>query len=93
MLGTNKSRINSGSHVLAWMLGQADVWYLLYRCAHYVSKTNNGEEGNTKLSILNNFFNLEQEEGEEEDEQEELENTQYQTNEQNLNNIDGLYNF
>lgn len=80
MLGTNKSRISSGSHVLAWMLGQADVWYLLYRCAHYVSKTHNGEEGNTNVSILNNFFSLEEEE---------QENTQYQSNEQNNNN-DGL---
>lgn len=60
MLGTSKSGIRNGRHVLSWILGQADVWYLLYRCAHYVSKTHSGEEDNTNLSILNKFFSLEE---------------------------------
>lgn len=62
MLRTKKSGgLGTGRHLLAWILGQADVWYLLYRCAHYVSKTHNGEDDNTNLSILNNFFSLEEE--------------------------------
>lgn len=60
MIGANKSGIKAGRHALAWFLGQADVWYLLYRCAHYVSKTHSGAEDNTNLSILNNFFSLEE---------------------------------
>lgn len=60
MLGTEASGIKAGRNALTWALGQTDVWYLLYRCAHYVSKThgtNNIEtNGNTNISILDKFF-------------------------------------
>lgn len=65
MLG---AELSAGRHALAWVLGQTDVWYLLYRCAHYVSKSQSAAHGgggyapenNSGVSILENLFTLEE---------------------------------
>ncbi|XP_017778270.1 PREDICTED: BTB/POZ domain-containing protein 6 isoform X2 [Nicrophorus vespilloides] len=81
-------------HALAWVLGQTDVWYLLHRCAHFVSKSNIGGGGgydqlcdedeepayqNVGLSILDNLFT-------EDEEEPVFENNQHLDPEQTLNN-------
>lgn len=56
MLGAEQSGLNTGRHALTWVLGQTHVWYLLYRCAHYVSKTHDPDQ--SSVSILNTLFSL-----------------------------------
>lgn len=58
MLGAEHASLTAGRHALAWVLGQTDVWYLLYRCAHYVSKGRNPSQ--SSVSILDNLFTLEE---------------------------------
>lgn len=62
MLRAETSGLKAGRNALTWALGQTDVWYLLYRCAHYVSKTHGTNDietdgnTNTNISILDKFF-------------------------------------
>lgn len=58
MLGVEQASLSAGRHALAWVLGQTDVWYLLYRCAHYVGKGRGQTQGG--VSILDNLFTLEE---------------------------------
>ena len=51
------SGLNTGKQALTWVLGQAHVWYLLYRCAHYVSKANDPSQ--SSVSILDSLFSVE----------------------------------
>lgn len=60
MLGAEQAGLSAGRHALAWILGQADVWYLLYRCAHFVSK-GQGPPAQSSVSILEDLFTLEDE--------------------------------
>lgn len=59
MLGAEQASLTAGRHALAWVLGQTDIWYLLYRCAHYVSKSPASPQ--SSVSILDNLFTLEEE--------------------------------
>ncbi|XP_022907398.1 BTB/POZ domain-containing protein 6-B isoform X2 [Onthophagus taurus] len=56
MLGAEQSGLANGRHVLTWALGHTHVWYLLYRCAHYVGKSQDPNQ--SSVSILDNLFNL-----------------------------------
>lgn len=38
MLRETESSSSATKYLIQWVLSQADVWYLLYRCADYVSK-------------------------------------------------------
>lgn len=58
MLGAEQASLSAGRHALAWVLGQTDVWYLLYRCAHYVSKGKGPAQ--TGVAVLDNLFTLEE---------------------------------
>lgn len=59
MLGTEQAGLSAGRHALAWILGQANVWYVLYRCAHYVSKGHGPSSQNSNVSVLEDLFTLE----------------------------------
>lgn len=65
MLGAEQTGLNAGRHVLAWVLGQTDIWYLLYRCANYVSKSHSYTP--SSVSILDNLFTLDEEQIEQND--------------------------
>lgn len=58
MLGTELTNLSTGRHILAWVLSQTDIWYLLYRCAHYVGKN---QEQTSNVSVLDNLFTLDDE--------------------------------
>ncbi|XP_064211868.1 BTB/POZ domain-containing protein 3 isoform X3 [Tribolium castaneum] len=58
MLGAEQAGLNAGRHALAWVLGQTDIWYLLYRCANYVSKGHG--QSPSSVSILDNLFTLDE---------------------------------
>ncbi|KAK9743647.1 hypothetical protein QE152_g8459 [Popillia japonica] len=58
MLGAQQAGLNTGRHALTWVLGQTHVWYLLYRCAHYVSKAHDQDQ--SSVSILNSLFSLDE---------------------------------
>lgn len=58
MLGAEHGGLSAGRHALAWVLGQTDVWYLLYRCAHYVSKAHAPSQ--SSVAVLDNLFTLEE---------------------------------
>jgi hypothetical protein len=58
MLGAEQAGLNAGRHALAWVLGQTDIWYLLYRCANYVSKGHGHSP--SSVSILDNLFTLDE---------------------------------
>lgn len=65
MLGTEHGSLTAGKHALAWVLGQTDVWYLLYRCAHYVSKVQSAHPvQNSTASVLDDLFTLEEDRNE-----------------------------
>lgn len=57
MLGSDQAGLRAGRHALAWILGQANVWYVLYRCAHYVSK-GHGPSQSSNVSVLEDIFSL-----------------------------------
>ncbi|XP_031349878.1 BTB/POZ domain-containing protein 6 isoform X2 [Photinus pyralis] len=58
MLGAEYASLSKGRHLLAWVLSQTDVWYLLYRCAHYVGKN---QGATSSVSVLDNLFTLDEE--------------------------------
>lgn len=62
MLGTEHGGLTAGKQALAWVLGQTDVWYLLYRAAHYVSKVHSTQpvQHSTSASVLDDLFTLEE---------------------------------
>lgn len=59
MLGAEHASLSAGRHALAWVLGQTDLWYFLYRCAHYVSKSQTQQTHQSSVSILNDLFMVE----------------------------------
>lgn len=40
MLRETSETASTAKYLFQWMVSQANVWYLLYRCAEYVNKTN-----------------------------------------------------
>ncbi|XP_074036981.1 BTB/POZ domain containing protein 3 lute isoform X2 [Leptinotarsa decemlineata] len=67
MLGAEQSGLSVGRNALTWILGHADVWYLLLKCATFVSKRH-GNFPQSTVSILENLLMLD--EGQEDDEEE-----------------------
>ncbi|KAG5895179.1 hypothetical protein JTB14_007346 [Gonioctena quinquepunctata] len=68
MLGSEQNGLSVGRNALSWILGHADVWYLLLKCATFVSKKHAQFPHNT-VSILETL--LMPDEGTEEEEEEE----------------------
>lgn len=46
-------------HLVKWLLTSADIWYMIYKCADYVSKA----QGPTQhsLQVLNTIFTVDDE--------------------------------
>ncbi|CAH1162961.1 unnamed protein product, partial [Phaedon cochleariae] len=69
-----------GRHALAWLLGHADVWYLLVKCANFVNKRHARAAGHfpqNTVSILENLLMLDEGNDEEEVNREELDDDEY----------------
>lgn len=47
-------------HLVKWLLTSADIWYLVYKCADYVSKAQGPAQNS--LAVLDTIFTVEEEE-------------------------------
>ncbi|XP_050295421.1 BTB/POZ domain-containing protein 6-B-like isoform X2 [Anthonomus grandis grandis] len=69
MLGDDHLGIKAGKTALTWVLGQTNVWYMLYHFAHKASKDTSFTQIQSDVSILEDLFKL----GRETDQQTDLE--------------------
>lgn len=79
-MGAEQTSLNVGKNALSWILGHADVWYLLWKCADFVGNggryvSADGAPGNT-LSVLENLLMLEEDHVDDADEEDDLEENQ-----------------
>ncbi|CAG9765684.1 unnamed protein product [Ceutorhynchus assimilis] len=58
MLGDDHLGLKVGKTALTWILGQTNVWYMLYHFAHKASKENSFTQIQSDVSILDDLFSL-----------------------------------